>query len=158
MPGSGKSTLGKALAERLSISFTDLDNEIEEQEKRTIQNIFEVNGEEHFRQLEKNKIEELSYLPVPMLIATGGGTPCFHNNMKLMNEMGVTIFLNLTIEELVTRLVATNLETRPLYKGLSHMQLKEKLSSQFEERKLYYEQAQFVFTSKSNIDEIVKAL
>ena len=158
MPGSGKSTLGKSLAEQLSIAFVDLDTEIEEQEKISVQAIFENQGELYFRKLEKNKLEELAHLPHPLLIATGGGTPCFHDNMKLMNELGLTIFIDVPIDEIVNRLVATQLEKRPLFKDLSKQELIEKLSNQFEKRKDFYLKAQHIITSEDSIEAIIKQL
>lgn len=158
MPGSGKSTLGKSLAERLSITFFDLDTEIEGQEKRSVQAIFENQGELYFRKLEKAKLEELAYLSHPLLIATGGGTPCFYDNMKLMNELGSTIFIDVPIDEIVKRLISTQLEKRPLFKNLSEQQLMEKLSNQFEERKDFYLKAQYTITGEESIEAIIKRL
>lgn len=158
MAGSGKSTLGKKLARQLSIAFCDLDDEIEKEQNRSIQQIFDSDGESFFRKIEKNKLNGLSYLATPMLISTGGGTPCFHDNMKFMNEVGMTVFIDVPIVEIANRLASAPLENRPLFRGLTNVELSEKLTVQHKERKVYYQQAQYTFNENSSVAEIVKIL
>lgn len=158
MPCSGKSTLGKKLANQLSIAFFDLDDEIEKREKISIEQIFSNYNEAYFRQLEKQKLLELAHQAIPMLVATGGGTPCFFDNMQLMNKIGTTIFIDIPVDELATRLRSTNLDSRPLFRGLSHEQLIEKLKDQYTERKKYYKQATYTFDANINIEDILNTL
>ena len=85
--GSGKSTLGKALASRCEVRFIDLDDYIEERSGKTIKKIFATEGEAAFRDLERRMLVEVSGFD-NVLVACGGGTPCFGDNMELMNEHG----------------------------------------------------------------------
>ena len=114
MPGSGKTTLGKKLAIEWGISFVDLDAIIELKEGQAIKDIFKEKGEDHFRKLETSALVELAATNEAQVVATGGGTPCFNNNMQTMNESGTTIYLDVPVEELVRRLEADKAGDRPL--------------------------------------------
>ena len=113
MPGSGKSTLGREAARLGRMLFFDLDEEIERSEGRSIKEIFEQDGEPYFRQLEKDKLEELTRSNDDFILSTGGGAPCFHNNMDFINRNGRSIFVNVPLQELRSRLLQTNLAARP---------------------------------------------
>ena len=93
MPSSGKSTLGKQIAKALSYEFIDLDQKIEFSEGKKIADIFSLHGEEYFRKIEA---EQLRKIPVNsrIIIATGGGTPCFHDGINYIKENGWSIFLD----------------------------------------------------------------
>jgi len=112
LPGAGKTTLGMELANHLGTLFVDLDLEIEKHTTQSIRSIFSENGEAYFRQLEKlyldKVIEELS----TFVMATGGGTPCFFDNMEVMKSQGSTVFINTPIETIKKRLQQDT--TRPL--------------------------------------------
>ena len=84
MPGSGKSTLGKRLAAKLNVLFIDLDEYIVQKEKKTIETIFELHGEALFRELERNYLLEIINSGSVFLLALGGGSPCFNNNIELI--------------------------------------------------------------------------
>lgn len=113
MPGSGKSTLGREAARLSGMLFFDLDEEIERSEGRSIKEIFEQDGESYFRLLEKDKLEELTRSNDDFILSTGGGAPCFHNNMDFINRNGRSIFVNVPLQELRSRLLQTNLAARP---------------------------------------------
>ncbi len=89
--GAGKTTLGKALSKKSGLTFIDLDWYIEERYHKTIQQIFADHGEEGFREIEKNMLHEVSEFE-DVIISTGGGTPCFFDNMDYMNSVGETVF------------------------------------------------------------------
>ena len=97
--GSGKSTLGKALAQRCDIRFIDLDDYIEERAGKKIREIFAEDGEAAFRDLERRMLLEVSDMD-NVLVACGGGTPCFGDNMELMNSRGITVLLQTSHERL----------------------------------------------------------
>lgn len=102
MPGAGKSTVGKFLAEELSYTFIDLDDQIEQVEGKEIKDLFSVSGEDYFRQVEMEQLRLLGPLE-NAIIATGGGAPCFHGGMQWMNNQGLTIFLNRPLDLLIER-------------------------------------------------------
>ena len=93
MPGSGKSSWGKKLANALQYSFVDLDKLIEQREELSIEEIFNEKGEEYFRNLEQKYLLETVVMN-HVVISCGGGTPCYHNNMDLINANGISFYLN----------------------------------------------------------------
>lgn len=113
MPASGKTTLAKLLAQKMGLDFFDLDELIERQTQNSIRNIFKEKGENYFRELESSKLKLWIAENNNFVLACGGGTPCFLNNMKLMNENGITIFLECAPEEIYERIKNSN-EQRPL--------------------------------------------
>ena len=110
--GSGKTTAGKKLASLLGWSFIDLDKRIEEYTGKTIPEIFSQNGEDYFRIIETQLLRNLKSC-TKTVISTGGGTPCYIDNMDFMIETGLTIYLKLTPAELKSRLSQSKGE-RPL--------------------------------------------
>ncbi len=146
MPGSGKTTFGKRLAKVSSFSFGDLDQVISQQEALSISEIFTQKGENYFRQAESEALKHTLYLS-KNIIATGGGTPCFFDNMDWMNQYGITIFLDVSVAELVKRLTATTeaQQKRPLVANKSLAELTESLEAMLRSRLPFYEKAQFRF-------------
>lgn len=132
LPGAGKTTMGLDLAVHLEIQFVDLDLDIEKGSKLTIPEIFDQKGEAHFRQLEKLHLEKVISTLDSFVMATGGGTPCFFNNMETMQNAGKTIYLNTPAEEIEKRLHLD--QSRPLMKTKTLSELQEK-------RKGWYNQA-----------------
>ena len=127
MPGSGKSTVGRLVAEKLGLDFYDLDAEIESVEKRTIADIFAEGGEDLFRKLEANALKETIAGPNTFVMAAGGGTPCFFKGMQLMNGSGITIYLDTPIDLLIKR--TKRKQHRPLLSENHAEKMKELLST-----------------------------
>jgi shikimate kinase len=119
--GSGKSAMGAALAKELDLDFIDLDKEIEKKSGKEITSIFANDGEKHFRDLESQTLNELLEND-DYVMACGGGTPCFGDNMEKMNEAGVTIYLKMSTDGLTERLEAEK-DSRPLLAGKSGHEL-----------------------------------
>src|SRR5689334_5487844 len=94
LPGSGKSTLGKDLADALLVDFVDLDVEIEKQENKIVQDIFREKGEDYFRQVESSVLKVWAASSKSFVMSTGGGAPCFYGGIDVINESGISIFLN----------------------------------------------------------------
>jgi shikimate kinase len=140
--GSGKTTFGKLLAQALHYEFTDLDHFIEKDQQARISELFEKSGEEGFRALEKRAIESTTHL-TKHVIATGGGAPCFFDNMEVMNEHGTTIYLKLEPEALVKRLLP-GMNHRPLIAGKSEQELLAFIESKLSERALFYEKSKLI--------------
>jgi len=113
MPGSGKSTMAKFLCSQTPLSFYDLDLEIENNERKKIKDIFRENGENYFREVETSTLKKIIEEKDNFILATGGGTPCFNDNMKFINKYGISIFLNTSLEILEERIARNN--KRPLY-------------------------------------------
>ena len=138
--GVGKSTLGKKLAQRLEVPFIDSDMIIESIVGMSIADYFSTYGEEEFRSLEKDVLTGIT--EASAIIATGGGLPCFFDNMDYMNTMGVTIYLERPAKELFQRLKNTK-KQRPLLAGLSDNELLEFITEQLANREVYYLQSKF---------------
>lgn len=136
MPGSGKTTLGKKLANTLDYEFVDLDFLIQQNEGMSIEQIFEEKGEDFFREIERMYLQSTNKLK-KTIISTGGGTPCFFDNMEWINQHGLSIFLNISLEQLMQRILQ-NPTKRPLLKGLSESEVYEKLLNLMEIRNPYY--------------------
>ena len=142
--GCGKSTLGRRLANHLGVQFVDMDHYIEERNCKTIPQIFEEEGEAEFRKKERKALEELSDF-TDIVIATGGGAPCFFDNIDLMNRTGKTIYLNIDPTILADRLLHSKTE-RPLIKGKSRDELVAFIDDTLKKRNEFYMQAKYQIT------------
>jgi shikimate kinase len=138
--GSGKTHSGSRLAGLLGWNFTDLDKSIEEHAGKTIPEIFAVNGETWFRNLETEVLRSLRSAS-DTVISTGGGTPCFGDNMDFMLETGLTLYLKLTPGQLKSRLSNTRGE-RPLIKDLNDEGLLSYIEEKLEFREKWYSRAE----------------
>ncbi len=140
--GCGKSTLGRSLASELNLTFIDLDSFLEEKYFKTIPQIFAEEGEESFRRKERNVLEEVCGFD-DVILATGGGAPCFFENMELMNKSGFCVFLDVDIPSLVSRLIHAKIE-RPLIKGKSPEELHKFIEGLLVKRRPFYEKAKYI--------------
>ncbi len=142
--GSGKSTLGRRLAEHAGLQFVDMDHYIEQRNCKTIPKIFAEEGETEFRNKERKALEEVSAFS-DVVIATGGGAPCFFDNIDFMNRTGKTIFLNIDPDILAARLMQSKTE-RPLIKGKSKEELVQFIDETLKIRNRFYSRAHFQIT------------
>jgi shikimate kinase len=149
MPGSGKTTLGKKLAAKLGLSFIDLDAFIEGQERKTVSEIFAKAGEIEFRKLERNCLQHIIREKTAFFLALGGGTPCYANNLALLKENGITVYLEVPPLMLIDRLNAKGRNSRPLFSGLNDEDFKKKINDMLAERDPFYSQALLVLEGKS---------
>jgi shikimate kinase len=156
--GSGKSTVGKELAKELKLQFIDLDNFIQERNFKTIPEIFASEGENGFRLLEKKALHEVSEFE-NVIVATGGGAPCFFDNMELINQTGISIYLNGTPRILTERLRHSKTE-RPLINGKNDQELIEFIHETLEKRNKWYMQATVIidFDHDLKVSEILESL
>jgi len=139
--GSGKTTVGKILSKELGINFLDLDNYIEESLEMTISDIFKHKGELFFRKKEHEYLKEVLTKKNNFILSTGGGTPCYGNNMDTITENTSDVFyLKVSIPGLIERL-SKEKETRPLIKDLSKEDFPEFLGKHLFERSPYYSRA-----------------
>ena len=158
MPASGKSSLAKMISKEINIQFIDLDKEIEAIEKKSINELFNLKGEGYFRKIETEVLYSIIKSNNSFILATGGGTPCFNNNMKIINDNGVSIFLDVKISELENRL--KNKKDRPL---LNRYQDKGQiLKKMYDERKLFYQESNHTISEikdqKKEILSIIRQL
>ena len=149
--GSGKSTVGKIVAKKTGFRFIDLDTYIESQQDMTIIDIFRTKGEDYFRSVE-NEILQIFSLEENLIIATGGGCPCFFDNMNWMNDHGITLYLNTPPEMLYSRLLVEK-KARPLIEKLSDMQLREYILDVLPERNNFYEKSKITINIKQETPE-----
>lgn len=158
--GSGKSAIGKSLAELSSLPYIDLDDFMVERENMSIDQIFSQKGEIYFRKKEHHYLLELLNLPGHKIIALGGGTPCYHDNISLLKTEGiVSIYLKTSIETLANRLKSET-EKRPILKRFSTPEeLTEFIAKHLFERQYYYSQADFIIqTDHKEAMEIAKEI
>ena len=137
--GCGKSTMGKKLAGKLGYEFIDLDHQIEQSIGTTIADYFSVHGEAAFRNLESETLKTFDY-PVNAVIATGGGTPCFFDNMEWMNASGLSVYIEMSAVALAKRLESGK-EKRPLLKNLNEPELIAFIENKLNEREVFYKRA-----------------
>ena len=151
----GKTTIGKVVTEQIGYDFVDLDRIIESDEGKTVSQIFAEQGEAAFRKLEHEYLQKTCSLK-NTIVATGGGIPCFHNNMELMNNTGKTIYLKFSPEDLKTRIQQSSQNSRPLVAGKNDEELLQFVRKNLTERKQHYQQA--TFTVIGNDEEIAKQI
>lgn len=159
MPGSGKSTTGKKLAKKLALNFIDLDIFIEEKYNKKVEDIFEENGEDFFRIIERDCLDEILNLKNNFLLALGGGTPCFFNNMTKIKQNGFCIYLQFKSTELANRIVS-NKNKRPLFKNLNEIEVLDKVKVLLRAREIFYSEAQLVINEleydENKLVELIK--
>ena len=144
--GAGKTTLGKAFARAMGLTFVDLDWYIEERYHKTVSQIFTERGEEGFRELEKRMLHEASDFE-NVVISVGGGTPCFFDNMEYMNQVGETVFLDVDNQVLFRRLKVAK-QQRPLLANKTDEELMAFIQEALEKRLPHYTKAKHVFNGE----------
>mgnify|MGYP001278354055 CR=1 FL=1 len=152
---SGKSNLGRLLAEKLGYAFIDLDYLFEERFRISILDFFEKYDEQVFRKIERSLLHETIGLD-DTIISTGGGTPCFFDNMTVIKNAGFSIYLHWETPALVSRLKQLK-RKRPLLKDIPATELEEKVGSQLVERDFYYNQADLVIEAETlDLDSLLR--
>jgi shikimate kinase len=155
--GSGKTTTGKKLAASLQWAFIDLDREIEAASGKTISEIFSESGEEYFRKIESDQLQNLD-IKEDTVISVGGGTPCFSGNMHFMNKTGIVVYLRMTPDQLRSRL-SPDPDKRPLLKDINESDRYRYISEKLSEREIYYNMASVIEDATNlNIGELTDKL
>lgn len=150
MPATGKSTIGRHVARQLGLAFIDLDDCIIADQGKPITEIFQTKGENYFREIERRLLIEHINMQGGFVMATGGGAPCFFDNMQLMNQNGITIFLNVSMDELFQKLVRKGTTKRPLLKNFTKNDLYNELIDKFKDRKKYYSKSKITVDQNFN--------
>lgn len=141
--GSGKTYLGKMLAQQLDYVFVDMDALIEKKYHKAVSQIFAEMGEDKFREIERECLHEVADFE-KTVISTGGGAPCFFDNMDYMNSHGFTVYLKLSPEQLVTRLESSRAGKRPLLGNRKGEDLRLFIEEGLVAREPFYSQAQLI--------------
>lgn len=148
--GVGKTTAGRELAKSLDLEFVDLDHFIQTRYSKTISQLFEQFGEEGFREIENKILKEVADFE-NVVISTGGGAPCFYDNMEIMNNAGTTVYLKASPELLSERLDLCK-EKRPLIKDKNKEELLLFIKENLNRRESYYSQAKIIFEAKELVN------
>ena len=144
--GSGKTTFGRLIAKSQKLLFVDLDEYIEEKYSKSIFTLFDEVGENQFREIERDALHEVAPLE-NSLIATGGGTPCFYDNMEYMNSVGDTVYLKATVNELLDRL-KLSCNKRPLLSQKTDQELETHITEMLGKREDYYMRSKYILDTK----------
>lgn len=156
--GSGKTHWGTRIAEKLKIPFYDLDAVIVNSEGMSISEIFTIKGEEYFRYMEKQTLEDLVAREENFVLSAGGGTPCFFNNIDFMKRNGKVLWLNTSLEALNQRLLKEK-QSRPLLRSIDEAGLRAYIIRKLSERKIYYEQADLMVHEEAmELDPLISLL
>lgn len=156
--GSGKTTLARAVSKATGRQFIDLDFYVENRFRKSVREIFATEGEERFRELEARMLREVGEFE-DVVVACGGGTPCFNDNMAYMNSRGTTVFLDATDECLHRRLMKGK-HKRPLLADKNSDEITVAIREGMARRRPYYRQSTFIFESDllENADEIAASV
>lgn len=144
--GAGKTTVGKALARRMNLSFIDTDLFIEHRYRKKVREIFATEGEVRFREIEHRMLLELVEFE-DAVVSTGGGLPCFHEHMALMNRTGITVYLDVSVKELAARLEVSK-NVRPVLQERSGNELTDFIAKSLLQRQAFYNQAHIRFDAE----------
>lgn len=156
--GCGKSTFGKKLSLSSGLPHIDLDSFIEKKESRTIDSIFENEGEGSFRKLESAYLRELLAQKGNKVVSLGGGTVCYHHNLSLLKSAGTLIYIELTAKTLAQRLISGK-QKRPLLKNLSDEELFLFVEKKLHERLLFYKKAHLIINGLNlNAQEVLQQI
>lgn len=155
---SGKSAVGKVLAETLNVQFIDLDSFIEEGEQLSIAQIFKTKGEIYFRKIEGGYLKELLDSMESSVISLGGGTPCYGNNMEFIENKSTSFYLKASIDTIFERL-KDETSQRPLVADIGTENLREYIAKHLFERTPYYERAHHtILVNNKNVAQIVEEI
>lgn len=155
--GSGKTTVGNALARKLNYSFTDLDSFIENKTGKSIYDIFADEGEEKFRKTEHKALKELCKKD-DIVISCGGGTPCFYNNIDIINKKGLSVYIKYPIGKLKSRLLP-KMGKRPMLKNIfTHEDLESFIKQMIYEREKFYLKSKLVLYNPKGTKNIIASV
>lgn len=159
LPGSGKTTLGRKLATALKIPFVDLDVEIEKRETIPTRTIFKKFGEQYFREVESAVLKNWSNRTGSFVMATGGGTPCFFDNLNVINQSGKSIFIDVPASEIAKRIAKSDKSERPLFAHVDKDSMKDNIEFMRSQRLPFYKQAHYTVQGDAiNVENITQLL
>jgi shikimate kinase len=155
MPSSGKSTLGRLLAKALNFTFVDMDERIEVKEVSSIPDIFKLKGEDYFRKVESEVLKQIKPNQ-QLVISTGGGVPCFFDNMEFIKANGTSIFLDVPPAILAKRIMNSTANNRPLIdKNKSENEVLQDIESRYQNRLKFYQQADLQVDGEIEVEHLI---
>jgi shikimate kinase len=155
MPSSGKSTLGRLLAKALNFTFVDMDERIEVKEVSSIPDIFKIKGEDYFRKVESEVLKQIKPNQ-QLVISTGGGVPCFFDNMEFIKANGTSIFLDVPPVILAKRIMNSTANNRPLIdKNKSENEVLQDIENRYQNRLKFYQQADLQVDGEIEVEHLV---
>ena len=156
--GSGKTSVARHLSRLLGVERIDLDEAIEIDEQMSVAKLFEMKGEIYFRKAESRVLNKLLTSPKPLILSVGGGTPCYAQNMELINRHAVSFYLKTSLNELFDRLIEEKTK-RPLISHIADENLKEFIAKHLFERTPFYEQAKHIISTDGlSANEVAKKI
>ena len=156
--GSGKTTIGRRIASKYGLDFVDLDHYIENRYRKSISQLFQENGEDEFRKIEHMLLKEVAEFE-NTVISTGGGAPCFFDNMEIMNSKGDTVYLKADVRDLFDYLKTKNAsKNRPLLAQKSEEELFLFVTESLQYREAFYSQAKYTIDPKDTSDRLFDQL
>lgn len=156
--GSGKTHYGRQLGEKIGLPFFDLDEQISSHVGKSVTDYFEQDGEEAFRLTEKDLLHIITESHESFIMACGGGSPCYFNNIDYMNHSGITVWIHTPPEVILERL-SREKQQRPLIKNLPDDQLKRFIHKKYADRRIYYEQAEIIMEDNPlDMDRLVEKI
>lgn len=159
MPGSGKSTWGRKLAASLRLPFIDLDRIIEMHLGQSIAGVFQAKGEDYFRETERELLLKAIHHHRDFVMATGGGAPCFFDNLQQMKQAGTTIFLDVPFAEIIRRMSKKGRAARPLLAGMDQDNLEADFTDRFRHRLAFYQQAHHILGEDNlNVSSVISLI
>lgn len=157
MPSSGKSTLGRSLAATIGFEYVDMDELIVENEQRPISQIFQESGESYFREIESALLKSM----VPnqkKVISTGGGVPCFFDNIDFILANGISIYLDVSPQNLYERIYNSTKNDRPLIDKSDAIKLLETLTEKYNYRQQFYSRANIIIKDNYTTQHLIEKL
>jgi shikimate kinase len=155
LPGSGKSTFGRQLADHLNFPFLDLDLLIERNAQSKISEIFAIHGEGKFREIETQVLEDVLSNEESFVLATGGGAPCFNDNMELIVKKAIPVYLDVPLISISERIRSSKFQNRPMFQGLDQGEITLKLKSLLSQREIFYNQAKIKLSGEDFSTELL---
>lgn len=147
--GCGKSTIAKEIGNKYNVKVVDTDTEIEKRLGMPIKEVFDVYGEDYFRTVETQVLKQITEENDNCIVSCGGGLPCFNNNMEYINTHGISLYIKVSTEELISRLSKLEIEKRPI---LIDKDITTFVPKQLKEREHFYSKSKYIYNENFNFE------